>query len=704
MAVEKAEAETAELDDPVELAQARRGLRRAEKLARRLARERDALEAILETTNAQIAYLDADFNFLRVNAAYARSCGKTKAELIGRNHFDLFPDTENQAIFAHVRDTGESVAFRAKPFVFPHQPEQGVTYWDWTLTPIRDETGTVQRLVLSLLDVTEQERAQRSLQTYTDRLAALHRIDQAILAAESPEAIADAALAHLSPMVDFAHADVLLFDFDAQELFILATHSEHTDAIAAKDWRAPLDGDWQAQIRRLGDGHAILIEDVTNLDGNETLLRVLAEEGVRALIRQPLRYQGELVGVLEVGRRTSGAAPPEVMALTRELADQLAIALQQARLHEAVQEHAERLERRVAWRTAALRISEARFRAIFEEAPMGIALLDQYGRIIQDNRALEQILARDATEIHEHPLSKMLVEADAEAERRRYAALMRADSEGYKAEVRFVRPDDQIIWCTVTVSQVRDIQSRPRLAIAMVEDITEKREAQTAMIQTEKLALTGQLATSLAHEINNPLQTVIGCLGLADEEVDPDAPVRVYLTMASEELKRAAGIVGRLRDLNRPSDPDEREPARVAELVQRVLAISEKQMRDRGIDIEITEEDNVPPVRVIPDRIQQVFLNLILNAIDAMAHGGVLTISISATETPRGCWIVFRDTGIGISPEVQKSLFSPFHTTKPEGLGLGLFISQSIIDDHGGRIEVQSRPGEGTAFSIWLPA
>jgi PAS domain S-box-containing protein len=686
------------------LAEVQKAWSRAQDLARQVAKERDALEAIMENTQTHIAYLDADFNFLRVNTAYARGCGKTKAELIGKNHFDLFPNPDNAALFRQVRDTGEPIAFEAKPFVLPEHPELGVTYWNWTLAPVLNEAGEVRRLVLSLLDVTDLQRAQHSLQEYADRLRTLHRIDQAILAAESREATADAALAYLPTMIGCIHALVSLFDFSANELFILAANNTDANIATASGCRAPLDGDWTTQLDRLRAGHAILIEDVADVADQDSLLAELKDARVRALIRQPLRYRGELIGMLELGWADSGPVAPKLTALARELADQLAIALQQARLHEEIQVHAERLERRVAWRTAALRISEARFRAIFEDAPMGIALLNQKGQIIQNNPALRSILARDETTIHEQALATLMVEADAAAERERYRALMQTNGEGYQAEVRFRRPDDQAIWCTVTLSLVRDIQRRPRLAIAMIEDITEKHEALTAMVQTEKLALTGQLATSLAHEINNPLQTVIGCLGLANEELDADTGVSAYLTMASEELQRAAGIVGRLRDLNRPSDPEERERTNLRELIDRVLAISEKQMRDRSIDVEILTEGTVPQVQVVPDRIQQVFLNLILNAVDAMARGGELTITLSSTEQPRGCQIGFRDTGIGIPPDIQKNLFSPFHTTKPDGLGLGLYISQSIINDHDGQIEMQSRPGEGTTFTVWLPS
>ncbi|NLG49365.1 MAG: PAS domain S-box protein [Chloroflexi bacterium] len=121
-------------------------------------RERTLLEAIMENTPAELAYLDRDFCFVRVNSAYERDSGYNREELIGRNHFDLFPNAENQAIFERVRDTGEPVRFDAKPFYYAHQPEKGTTYWDWTLTPVKGPDGRVEGLVLSLLDVTEHER------------------------------------------------------------------------------------------------------------------------------------------------------------------------------------------------------------------------------------------------------------------------------------------------------------------------------------------------------------------------------------------------------------------------------------------------------------------------------------------------------------------------------------------------------------------
>lgn len=135
--------------------------KRAEKA---LTREKDLLETIMENTDTHLAYLDYDFNFVRVNSMYARGSGHSREELIGKNHFALFPNEENERIFRQVRDTGEPVTYRDKPFEFADQPWRGVTYWDWSLTPVKDASGNVQGLVLSLVDTTGRRRMELALE------------------------------------------------------------------------------------------------------------------------------------------------------------------------------------------------------------------------------------------------------------------------------------------------------------------------------------------------------------------------------------------------------------------------------------------------------------------------------------------------------------------------------------------------------------
>jgi PAS domain S-box-containing protein len=131
------------------------------------------LQAIMDNTHAQLAYLDPQFNFVLVNAAYARGSGHTKEELIGRNHFELFPNAENRSIFERVRDRGEGLEFFDKPFVYADQPERGVTHWNWTCVPVKDAGGHVRGLVLSLMDVTETLRAQQAERDHARKITAI---------------------------------------------------------------------------------------------------------------------------------------------------------------------------------------------------------------------------------------------------------------------------------------------------------------------------------------------------------------------------------------------------------------------------------------------------------------------------------------------------------------------------------------------------
>ena len=144
------------------------GRKRAEESLRR---ERSLLDSIMRTTDVMLVLLDPHFNFLWVNPAYAASCGMKAEEMVGKNHFALYPHEENEAIFHKVRDTGEGVFYRDKPFVFPDQPERGTTYWDWSLTPIKDGAGNVASLVFSLRETTKFKQAEEALHESERRLA-----------------------------------------------------------------------------------------------------------------------------------------------------------------------------------------------------------------------------------------------------------------------------------------------------------------------------------------------------------------------------------------------------------------------------------------------------------------------------------------------------------------------------------------------------
>ncbi|HJZ46767.1 MAG TPA: PAS domain S-box protein [Roseiflexaceae bacterium] len=225
-------------------------------------------------------------------------------------------------------------------------------------------------------------------------------------------------------------------------------------------------------------------------------------------------------------------------------------------------------------------------------------------------------------------------------------------------------------------------------------------EAEAAMLQAARLAAVGQLAAAIAHEINNPLYAARNSLYLLEEDLPGDLRDSQYLGIAREQLARIAGIIERMRDFYRPSR-GELAPADLNELVAGTLALAGLNTRHVAIDVIFTPDAALPLVVCTADQLRQVFLNLILNAIEAMPTGGTLTVRTIAG--PTFAVVEVQDTGIGIPEDIRARLFEPFFTSKPSGTGLGLSISAHIVTQHGGRIEVESSVGQGSTFRVILP-
>jgi PAS domain S-box-containing protein len=357
----------------------------------------------------------------------------------------------------------------------------------------------------------------------------------------------------------------------------------------------------------------------------------------------------------------------------------------------------------VAERTGQLQGSEARLRAIVERAVIGIAPVDQEGYILDSNPALAAMLGASQEDLRGRLFTDFVFPEEAEGQAGRYRALLASGIRNYRTELRYRRLDGKVGWANLLLSFISDAAPDLPAAIALVEDVTHQKRTMEALVQAEKLSATGRMLTALAHEINNPLQAVIGCLGLARESLEDREDPDLYLQVATDELRRAAGLLAGLREVYRPGD-DRREPTDLAALVKKVLAVTRGQYEQQGVQVTLTEAAGLPSLNVAPDRIQQVFLNLVFNAIDAMPGGGRLAIDLAATAEPAGVQISFADTGTGIPADVLDGIFEPFVTTKPEGSGLGLFTCHAIVEQHGGHINLESEQGRGATFFVWLPA
>ena len=350
--------------------------------------------------------------------------------------------------------------------------------------------------------------------------------------------------------------------------------------------------------------------------------------------------------------------------------------------------------------------TEDHFEFLFNKASIGIAVLDDCGVFEETNLAFMDHFDIENSEILDQDY-KQLFDRNVVKHLQTMVAILRKPNQTYvKDVISLEKADGKSKILEISLSEVCNDHEDTKKLMLFTEDITHQQDTHAAMLQSEKLALTGKLAASLAHEINNPLQTSLGCLGLVEEMLDEEdnKDLVVYINMAIDELQRSARIVKQLRDLNRKTDLTGRNPVDLREIIEGVLVLTKNHLYDKKIVPVFPYQGQSSTVLASKDQIQQVILNLVMNAIDALPNGGNIYFDILPSGSPKGVSVTIRDTGIGINAELQKNLFDPFFTTKDDGLGLGLYICKQIIEDHDGTLDFESKPGQGTTFTIWLPS
>jgi signal transduction histidine kinase len=239
--------------------------------------------------------------------------------------------------------------------------------------------------------------------------------------------------------------------------------------------------------------------------------------------------------------------------------------------------------------------------------------------------------------------------------------------------------------------------------IDLEETLRKLERTQAELVQSEKLAATGKITAQLSHELNNPIHNIRSCLEAARKKIVAGNPAAEFLDMAHEEVLRISKLLRQMLDFYRPQ-PTEREPVSLPPIVHEIIKSSGEILQQHRIRCKFEVPDQLPPVYGSRDQLKQVFLNLVLNAIDALTNGGELTIG--GGEQNGWVHLSIADTGVGIPPENLDRIFDAFFTTKSKasGVGLGLSVSYGIVRGHGGRIDVESVPGRGSKFTVKLPA
>ncbi len=362
---------------------------------------------------------------------------------------------------------------------------------------------------------------------------------------------------------------------------------------------------------------------------------------------------------------------------------------------EALQLLNAQLEQRIAERTADLARSEARYRTLVETSPNAVLMIGCDGRIIFCNRQTTvlfgyadtgALIGRPYAELLAHELAGVapLPELPANGTvHTQECVLRRSDGSHFPAEVS----------SALVAGGVGDGEA----GMVVLRDLSTQREMQARLIATERFATGGQLVASIAHEINTPLQALQNFLELS--QITTADEQHQFLRSAIAEMQRVQRIVRQLLDVYKPGGimPG---PVDVSQLIERMVLLLRKQAAEKNIRI-VVDEQMPAYVNGNADELAQVLLNMLVNALDAMPNGGSLQIQ---TAGDGGQTLIrISDTGIGISPEQQSQIFDAFFTTRPQGTGLGLYVCRQIIERHGGRILLESRPGAGSTFTLVLP-
>ena len=417
-------------------------------------------------------------------------------------------------------------------------------------------------------------------------------------------------------------------------------------------------------------------------------------------IRMYVAHAGNRLGLLELvpSDALRPGLDPEVCQAVGEI---LAPYLDAVLLSEGLAEE-------LATRAREIREQRRFTNLIIDSLPVGLYVVDREYRIRVWNRKREtgtQGLQRD--QVIGRPVFEVLTRQSPEELRSEIDEIF-AHGEVVQRELDVISGGEPRVYRLTKVPMRLDGLQISHV-ITIGEDVTERRTTEQRILQSDKLAALGQLAAGVMHEINNPLATIGACVAAIEARIgeSADETAREYLEIIDTEVQRCSRIVDRLLEFSRPARSEhERRPEDLNVLVAQTLFLLKHHARFKRLVVERTIEEDLPAVLVEGERIIQAFMAIMLNAADAMESGGTLRVRTGRNPVREDEAVVeFTDTGEGIPEGEISRIFEPFFSTKApgRGTGLGLTISYGIIEEQGGRITVDSRPGVGTTFRVFLP-
>ncbi len=378
-----------------------------------------------------------------------------------------------------------------------------------------------------------------------------------------------------------------------------------------------------------------------------------------------------------------------------------------------LQLYSTQLEQLVSARTRDLSVSEQRYRALFDNANDGIVVFDKNGTIISVNNKFSELHGFEKDALIGTHFRLFETKGNEDELRERMERILRGES--FVFETEHFRKDGSRILVEVS-SKAIDIGGELYVQ-SFHRDITEKKRLQEQLFQSQKMESIGVLAGGIAHDFNNILTAILGHAELLQEFSNLDATGKGRVKKIELSARKAGQMVSRMLSFARKGS-FEAVPINLNAIVKDAVELTERMLAKKDIEVKVKTDDAISPIDGDSNQIEQVIMNLVVNASDAMSHGGTITISTLKVSLGRdasrvhplltpGRYVVLRisDTGTGISEQIRDKIFDPFFTTKEigKGTGLGLATVYGIVKEHKGVINLKTRAGEGTTFEIFFP-
>lgn len=637
-----------------------------------LNQEKRILAEIMKATDVMLVYLDTDFHFVAVNPAYAEACRMTPEEMIGKNHFELYPNAENEVIFRRVRETGEAVFFKDKPFEFPDQPERGVTYWDWSLTPVKNAAGGVEGLVFSLRETTLYKRMELALRESEERYRSLFG----------------------NQINAFCRCRMI---FDEQGRPVDYEYLEANRAFETMSGFVDVVGKKVSEI----------IPGV--LDAHPEMFAAFGRVATTGI---PEKFE---IHFTPTGRWFDVSAYSAQPGFVTILFDNIT---ERKRNEETLRQNAERERARAM-----------ELEAIMEAVPAAVLISqDPSCRFITGNRAAYQLLrlppgTNTSKSDPEAPVSHFRVFHQGRELAPHELPLQRAGT----GEVIFDFEEDIVFADGDRISVVGNAvplpgpDGKPVGAVAAFTDITARVRAEEERRRAQQEAEAANRAKSdfvanMSHEIRTPLTGMLGMLELLGAtRLDPgQEEYRERAKISGETLLRVINDILDFSRIEAGKMDIAQAPFNLRRCLQGAVDIFALPAAQKNLALDLEFRiDGAETVIGDGDRLRQLLFNLVGNALKFTDEGSIRVVVAADDGTVNDQQRLFRidvsDTGIGIPAEKLEQIFESFVQVNSSfnrsygGSGLGLAISRRLVELMGGQISARSELGRGSTFTIQLP-